>query len=212
MQIISHRGYWKSEDEKNTLVSFERSFSLGFGTETDIRDQNGKLVISHDPPLGECMSLFEFLSLFDSINPNLPLALNIKSDGLLPFVKRELDCFPRILNYYFFDMAVPDSMGYINNQMPVLTRRSEYEGSSMLDAKSAGIWLDCFHSLWYDNKFLQSLLLTTKKVFIVSEDLHGRNPDSHWSQLKKWNVHKSDNIIICTDYPETCNTYFNNEN
>ncbi|WP_297986394.1 hypothetical protein [uncultured Campylobacter sp.] len=26
MQIISHRGWWKSSDEKNELIAFEREF------------------------------------------------------------------------------------------------------------------------------------------------------------------------------------------
>ena len=50
MIILSHRGYWKSEKERNQEVAFHRSFDLGYGTETDIRDIQGKLVISHDMP------------------------------------------------------------------------------------------------------------------------------------------------------------------
>ena len=38
MQVISHRGYWKAASEKNTQTAFKRSFSLGYGTETDVRD------------------------------------------------------------------------------------------------------------------------------------------------------------------------------
>lgn len=41
MIILSHRGYWKETHEKNLPIAFERSFSLGFGTETD----KDKLVI-----------------------------------------------------------------------------------------------------------------------------------------------------------------------
>jgi len=212
MKVISHRGYWKSAEEKNTLISFERSFLLGYGTETDIRDYNGKLVISHDPASEDCMLFCDFLELVDSINPNLTLALNIKSDGLYSLFQREMANFTSIRNYYFFDMSVPDSMGYLSKQMPILTRRSEYETSSLLEIKSEGIWLDCFQGIWYDQNFIDTFLLTQKKVFIVSEDLHGKNPQSQWSLLKKWNVHKNSNLIICTDYPETCNNYFKNEN
>ncbi len=38
MIILSHRGYWKEVSEKNKPIAFERSFSLGLGTETYIRD------------------------------------------------------------------------------------------------------------------------------------------------------------------------------
>ena len=57
MEILSHRGYWKTVTEKNTIIAFKRSFNLGFGTETDIRDLNGNLVISHDMPSTEMKNL-----------------------------------------------------------------------------------------------------------------------------------------------------------
>jgi hypothetical protein len=58
MQILSHRRYWKMDSEKNTKIAFERSFSLGFGTETDLmRDFGRKIVISHDMPRGGKMTL-----------------------------------------------------------------------------------------------------------------------------------------------------------
>ena len=53
MIILSHRGYWKLEEERNRAAAFQRSFDLGYGTETDIRDIQGKLVISHDMPRGD---------------------------------------------------------------------------------------------------------------------------------------------------------------
>ncbi|MCK7481214.1 MAG: hypothetical protein M0C28_31485 [Candidatus Moduliflexus flocculans] len=49
MIIISHRGYWKNAEEKTLKPLLEGLFELGFGVETDIKDLNGKLVISHDP-------------------------------------------------------------------------------------------------------------------------------------------------------------------
>ena len=50
MIIISHRGYWIQPAEKNTEEAFSRSFERGMGTETDVRDHRGELVISHDMP------------------------------------------------------------------------------------------------------------------------------------------------------------------
>lgn len=57
MIVLSHRGYWKNSLEKNKFVAFERSFSMGFGTETDIRDFNGELVISHDIADKDCINV-----------------------------------------------------------------------------------------------------------------------------------------------------------
>ena len=49
MKILSHRGYWKEEKEKNTIDAVRKAFDHGFGIESDIRDLDGKLVISHNP-------------------------------------------------------------------------------------------------------------------------------------------------------------------
>lgn len=88
MKIISHRGYWKNNSEKNTKISFERSFRLGFGTETDIRDFNGNLVISHDIPTNTSISIDDFFEIYNR-HSNSILALNIKSDGLQSILKKK---------------------------------------------------------------------------------------------------------------------------
>ena len=64
MEIISHRGFWLSSDEKNSNLAFQRSFQQHFGTETDIRDFNGELVISHDIPISKETSIDDFFSLY----------------------------------------------------------------------------------------------------------------------------------------------------
>ena len=62
IKILSHRGYWKKVEEKNTIQAFENSFSHGFGLETDIRDLNGKLVVSHDIPIEFALSVDELFT------------------------------------------------------------------------------------------------------------------------------------------------------
>ena len=39
MKIISHRGYWKTKPEQNSIEALTYSFDSGFGVETDIRDK-----------------------------------------------------------------------------------------------------------------------------------------------------------------------------
>jgi len=113
MGILSHRGLWRAPEEKNTTAAFLRSFELGFGTETDIRDCDGKLVISHDPPeaRAEPLPLHVFLDLYDRHGNGLPLALNIKADGLQSRVCDHITAYG-IRNYFCFDMSVPDTRGY----------------------------------------------------------------------------------------------------
>ncbi|KMV66806.1 hypothetical protein AI29_16620, partial [bacteria symbiont BFo2 of Frankliniella occidentalis] len=96
---ISHRGYWLNPTEKNSMIAFKRSFSQGYGTETDIRDCCGDLVISHDLPSKEAMRFEDFLELFVRYDHRLPLALNIKSDGLAKYIKEFLK-FYKVDNYF----------------------------------------------------------------------------------------------------------------
>jgi len=119
MIIISHRGFWREKEEKNSSTAFDRSFSLNFGTETDIRDFNGDLVISHDIANKTCLTLTEFLKIYKSKNTNLPLALNIKSDGLHKKLYNFLKAHS-ILNYFVFDMSIPDTIMYLEEDMNVL--------------------------------------------------------------------------------------------
>ena len=91
MIILSHRGYWKEANEKNLPVAFERTFSLGFGTETDIRDFKSELVISHDIADENSISAKEMFEIYNKYDNTLPLALNIKADGLQIKLKELLE-------------------------------------------------------------------------------------------------------------------------
>ena len=59
----------------------------------------------------QLLSLDEFLDFYNSFDSNLPLALNIKSDGLTMYIKKSLEKY-QIKNYFLFDMSVPDLMEY----------------------------------------------------------------------------------------------------
>ncbi|UVV76362.1 hypothetical protein NXW84_21120 [Bacteroides fragilis] len=52
MEIIAHRGFWNKESEKNTLTAIKRAIDNGYGFETDYRDNNGTIVISHQYAVG----------------------------------------------------------------------------------------------------------------------------------------------------------------
>ena len=209
MRIISHRGYWKLPAEKNTINAFKRSFSLGFGTETDIRDLKGELVISHDMPKGDEMRLEKFLALVSSYEDanSLTLALNIKSDGLLVPLKTILAKYKH-LDIFVFDMSVPDSRSYLNSNLSTFMRMSEVEKTVAWLDQAEGIWLDGFCSIWYDGAMLQSILNKGKKICIVSSELHGRDHMELWSLLKSFTHYES--LILCTDLPEKAATYFEN--
>lgn len=204
MQIISHRGYWKSEEEKNTEIAFRRSFELGFGTETDIRDYMGELVISHDIADKNSLAAEELFKIYSSYNKDLPLALNIKADGLQLKLKELLEKY-KVNNYFVFDMSVPDGLVYLRHGLNSYTRQSEYEQEPSFYDEAAGIWLDEFHSHWIENYLIEKHLKKGKDVCIVSPDLHRRSFDLEWKQYKEI---KDKKFILCTDFPEKAEEYF----
>lgn len=203
MIIISHRGYWKAPSEKNRTISFKRSFDYGFGTETDVRDYNGQLVISHDIPNGSELTLEEFLAIFS--DSELPLALNIKADGLV-FLLKDVLIAHRIKDWFLFDMSIPDMRSYLQAGVPVFARMSEVERTPAWMDEVAGIWLDAFSGIWYTADFVEELLQTGKRVCIVSPELHGQDPVPLWNMLKPISQHPS--LIICTDQPESARNFF----
>ncbi len=208
MIILSHRGYWKDVNEKNQQVSFERSFSLGFGTETDIRDYKGELVISHDIADENCISVKEMLEIYNKYNNTLPLALNIKADGLQIKLKELLEEY-KITNYFVFDMSVPDGLGYLKQNMKAFTRESEYEKVPSFYDEACGIWLDEFQEHWITKEVIEKHIKNNKQICIVSPDLHKREYKKEWEHYKeiekKLNIN---NLMICTDYPEEVKEFF----
>jgi len=208
VQIIAHRGFWHSESEKNTSIAFIRALEHGFGIETDFRDLNGSLVVSHDVPVNGAMKVEEFINLYKKLPVSAPMALNIKCDGLYALVKK-LIADSGMANYFVFDMSVPDTRGYIAEQIPVFTRLSEYETAPAFLEQSRGVWLDAFESEWYDAAVIKNLLDCNKQVAIVSPELHRRPHLKLWQFLKENYLHQNTLVSLCTDFPLEAKEYFN---
>ncbi len=209
MIVLSHRGYWKEVSEKNLSIAFERSFSLGFGTETDIRDYKGELVISHDIADEKCISVKEMFEIYNKYDNTLPLALNIKADGLQVKLNELLEEY-KIENYFVFDMSVPDGLGYLKQNMKAFTRESEYEKLPSFYDEAYGIWLDEFQGHWITKEVIEKHIKNNKQICIVSPDLHKREYKKEWQHYKDIEKELSiDNLMICTDYPEIAKEFFN---
>jgi hypothetical protein len=206
MKILSHRGYWKKTAEKNTKEAFARSFELGFGTETDVRDALGKLLISHDPPRGGEISFEEMLKLHSSVDKRLPLALNVKADGL-QVMAAELLRIHGLTEYFFFDMSVPDMIGYHKQGLRFFTRQSELEPEPLLLKESAGAWMDHFYSDWITESAVAPYLEANKQVCLVSPDLHKRDHRAFWESLATWDSRYDDRLMLCTDLPEEARVF-----
>lgn len=207
MRILSHRGYWKTAVEKNSPVALERSFSCGFGTETDIRDCLGELVISHDPPHQGALRAAELFELHRRLGPSLPLALNIKADGLQAMLLDLLTTYD-VQDFFVFDMAIPDAAGYLRHGIRFFTRQSEWEPDPPCYAAAAGVWLDAFQSEWYDTDTIVRHLDHGKQVCVVSPDLHGREHRGLWDRLAASSIAKHPDLMLCTDFPEDARDAF----
>lgn len=209
MVILSHRGFWVDEADKNSIDAFRRSFSLGIGVETDIRDCNGSLVISHDPPSGNCITLETFLQVYIEYPSKPKLALNIKSDGLQSELKKQLTTFC-VDNYFVFDMAVPDSLQYLNSGMSFYTRQSEFELIPPLYDEAQGVWLDEFNGHWLNDGLIKRHLKALKSICIVSPELHGRTYETEWVHYRELEKHiGKDKLMLCTDFPQYAKEFFN---
>ena len=207
MQLLAHRGYWLDPKEKNTEIAFSRALSFGFGIETDFRDLNGQLVVSHDIPLVGAMAASEFAVLYHSCPVAAPLAINIKSDGLQHLV----DQFIQDAGFqacFVFDMAVPDMRAYIGLNIPIYTRQSEYEAVPSFLPSCQGVWLDAFESTWYDDSVINAILAQGKGVAIVSPELHGRPHLELWQWLKTHRLHEHSLLSICTEFPRQAQEFF----
>ncbi len=199
MIIISHRGHWKDAAEKNQGVAFHRSFHMGFGTETDVRDVAGTLVISHDMPKGDELTLDAMLDIL--AGRDLPLAMNIKADGLALALKERMQA-RRLTRWFTFDMSVPETVVQIRLGLPVFTRSSEYEPKPALYDQAIGVWLDAFVSEWYSKADIRGFLDDGKQVAIVSPELHRRAHLPLWTWLRACGVIHHPRLMLCTDLPE----------
>jgi hypothetical protein len=206
MKILSHRGYWKEPDERNSELAFRRSLRAGFGFETDIRDCAGRLLVSHDMPMGREMSLEQLLELFER-HP-LPLALNIKADGLAAAVRKALSAYD-VSDWFVFDMSVPDMRSHLDAGCPVFARRSEVEKAPPWIDEIAGIWWDSFTGLDYEVDLIARFLDEGKRVCIVSPELHHRPYDTVWNEIGS--LRDREGLMLCTDHPEQARRFFDTE-
>jgi len=207
MIIISHRGYWNLPEEKNTNKAFDQSFSLNFGTETDLRDHEGELVISHDPAQKNSMSAELFFSTYIQYEKRLPLALNIKADGLQKLLAAAIKRYD-LRDYFVFDMSTPDMVEYLNKDIKVFTRQSEFEITPVLYDESKGVWIDSFISNWINEDTIRVHIDNGKQVCLVSPELHKRSYREEWERLKKMPIITSPDVMLCTDYPEQARSFF----
>ena len=114
-----------------------------------------------------------------------------------------------ILQYFVFDMSVPDGLIYIQDNFRVFTRQSEYEIEPSFYDKAEGVWIDAFNQDWVTIDKMNSHLKRGKKICVVSPELHKRPHKPFWEVLSHVDQLECYDIMLCTDYPEDARKYFN---
>src|SRR5262249_46161083 len=140
--------------------------------------------VSHDPPSAKALPADELFRLHQRIAADVPLALNIKSDGLQALVGACLQKFG-VRDYFLFDMAVPDAVGYLRKGMQVFTRHSELEREPAYYMRACGVWMDAFDEDWITASAVTAHLDAGKRVCVVSPELHGRDRLRLWQRMRE---------------------------
>jgi hypothetical protein len=192
-RIYCHRGQWETKTDQNSKDALIMAAANGFGFETDIRDSFGNLAISHD-----AFSVSD-LVLSDLLNLNAPIALNIKSDGLLRDGIHEISKIAQNSGSFVFDGSIPEMLHYRRAGLPHALRLSEYE--STLSWQSEYVWLDAFETDWWLETDLLQRFSERHFVVVVSPELHARESLRVWDAVAKEIINSNPNVGLCTDLP-----------
>ncbi len=207
MNIIAHRGVWKSSHQKNSETAFKQAIDEGYGIETDVREYNGSLVLSHDVADGSSVLLSTLFEYYEKKNSTVILALNVKEDGIQAMVKEMLAKY-KIEKYFFFDMSIPEMVVYDCMEMKFFTRESDIEHSLVLYDKAEGVWVDAFYKDWDMLKSIRKHLSNGKKVSLISPEIHCKDESIIWERLKESGICDDSGFFMCTDYPVRAREYF----
>lgn len=172
--LLAHRGEWLQYDDQNSLEAIKRAGGNGHGVEIDVwRDSNFRedLKVGHE--IGDSnLFLSEVFQIWEQFY-DLPLALNIKSDGCGSIIKNLLGYHDQT-NYFCFDMSMPELVTYEKLSIKIAYRVSELE--TFVPERHPVVWLDSFWSDWYLVLEKEYLSLLLERSWIVSPSLHKRNP------------------------------------
>lgn len=199
IRLLAHRGLWRAKHEQNTPATLRQALESGYGLETDIRDCNGALVVSHDCPRETAPLLSSVWDIWKALaSGDRPLALNVKADGMAPQFVDLVRGLPSEA-VFFFDMSVPDMRPYLKLGLPIFTRHSDVEPQPAYYAQAHGVWLDALDGPWSMKDAIHRHLGQGKAVAVVSEELHGRPETAQWEMLRAFRDDRR--VLLCTDRP-----------
>ena len=190
--ILAHRGEWDQEVPANSAASLRDAILHGFGIETDIRDQNSEIVISHDPCTEKKYERFEQFLTQES-----RIAINIKSDGLVPMLEPMRNLITSSKSFVF-DCSFPELLKFKRAGIPHAIRISEFERELYWEPNY--IWLDAFESDWWLEDAATLRMIEKIPTVIVSPELHKRDFSKVWNKVLMLRSSGLE-ISVCTDFP-----------
>ena len=165
----------------------------------------------------DLVTFVEYVQKWLNDNTEGMLAINIKEDGLAPYIKRDVDKIGLPYDRFFcFDMAQKEVQHYQQFGLPIATSVSSYGvdypcGDSLLfdwfpelPVSYGALYHYCFAGNLYDTMFLGD-----EKFIAISPELH--DSDFNGKELRKfwkWCEEKGFYGLI-TDYPEKAEVFFN---
>ena len=193
---------------------------MALSQEIDVRydHEYEQLILSHD--IGdrrEGWVFINFLLLWLKENNNTTLAINIKEDGLAPYLKEEIDevCLPYD-RFFCFDMAIKEVQQYKKAGLPIATSVSSYGvdypcGDSLLFDwfPELPVSYDALYHYCYAGNLYDTLFLGDEKFVAISPELH--DSDFNGKELRKfwkWCEEKGFYGLI-TDCTEEAEVFFN---
>ena len=163
MKYIAHR--------KNTIHDLINTPHY-YGVEVDVRSQNNKLIIHHDPFVDG-----EDFEAWISNYSHGTLILNIKEEGLESRLLELMNKY-EIEDFFFLDQSIPFLVKLISSgENRTAVRFSEYESLETVlnfEGKVKWVWVDCFTMLPLDIETNIKLKKAGFKLCLVSPELQGR--------------------------------------
>lgn len=192
MKLIAHR--------KNKLAELLAT-PAEYGIEVDIRSNNDRLVISHDPFLdGE-----DFIQWLCGYRHGT-LILNVKEEGLEARLIKLMQ-IKGIVDYFFLDQSFPFLVKWSRmGESRCAVRVSEFESietAMTLAGKVEWVWVDCFTRFPLTRLDADRLQDSGFKLCVVSPELQGRNPELEIPELARFLIDESIKPdAICTKRPD----------
>lgn len=192
MNFISHR--------RNSIEELKAT-PTEYGVEVDIRSDNGKLVIHHDPfALGDDFE--EWIKHYQ----HGTLILNVKEEGL---EARLIDLMRQrgIDDYFFLDQSFPYLIKWSKlGERHCAVRVSEFESietALTLAGKIDWVWVDCFTKFPLSGEDTKRLQDAGFKLCLVSPELQSRPAETTIPELAKLLAERQITAdAICTKKPE----------